>query len=147
VALVGGACNAEREELILHYGFGGNLWPEVYSLVWYRSKHGGGFILGSMGAFLVLESAEHANMRGKTPYCRVSGVVGQHTSRTAAGAITDAIRHAWKDLRDTSSAGQLGVISGATGISRLVQEELAALGAIDLYERHFIDPALDFPVS
>jgi 3-oxoacyl-[acyl-carrier-protein] synthase II len=132
VALVGGACNAEREELLLQYAFGGrHLWPEVYGPVWSRSKHGGGFILGSMGVFLVLESAEHANMRGKTPYCRISGVVGQHASRTAAGAVTDAIRHAWKDLGDTSSAGQLGVISGATGISRLAKEELAALGAID----------------
>ena len=60
VFLVGGALNAEREDLLLGYELGRNLWPHDYKPVWSRKTDGGGFIPGSAGAFLVLESREHA---------------------------------------------------------------------------------------
>ena len=59
IALVGGAQNSERKEMLLLYEFARyNLTGEFHP-VWERGEHPG-FALGSMGAFLVLESSDHA---------------------------------------------------------------------------------------
>ncbi|MCU0731753.1 MAG: beta-ketoacyl-ACP synthase [Hyphomonas sp.] len=84
VFLVGGALNAEREDLLLGYELGRNLWPNDYKPVWSRKTEGGGFIPGSAGAFLVLESREHAEARGRKPYARVRDVVTDR--RRASGS-------------------------------------------------------------
>ena len=59
IALVGGAQNAERKEMLMLYAFGGFALKGPFRPVWERSAQPG-FALGSMGAFLVLESAAHA---------------------------------------------------------------------------------------
>ena len=51
VFLVGGALNAEREDLLLSYELGRNLWPHDYKPVWSRKADGGGFIPGSVVRF------------------------------------------------------------------------------------------------
>jgi 3-oxoacyl-[acyl-carrier-protein] synthase II len=119
VALVGGACNAERWDLILHYGFGQNIWTENYRPVWHRTKGRGGFLMGSMGVFLILESAIHARKRGKTPYCQVAGAVARHGKRRSG-----------TELQQKIQPHRLGVMSGTTGLSWLVQEEEEILNAI-----------------
>jgi 3-oxoacyl-[acyl-carrier-protein] synthase II len=129
VALVGGACNAERWDLILHHGFGQNIWTENYRPVWHRTKGRGGFIIGSMGVFLILESAVHARKRGKAPYCRVAGAVARHGERRA-GASKEQMLNAWTELQQKIQPDRLGVMSGTTGLSRLVQEEEGVLNAI-----------------
>src|SRR5438105_4416663 len=55
IALVGGAYNAERLDIILHYLVDGCLWQGEPAGIWARAGKGGGMALGSMGAFLVLE--------------------------------------------------------------------------------------------
>src|SRR3954470_12045319 len=65
IALVGGAHNGERKDLVLLYDAGGHMLRGDFAPVWDRKK--GGMALGSLGAFLVLESAEHAKARGAKP--------------------------------------------------------------------------------
>ena len=57
IFLVGGAYNAERPDVLLIYEMGGFLWKQAYRPVWDRPAEGGGMILGSGAAFLVLEFA------------------------------------------------------------------------------------------
>ncbi len=49
--------------------------------VWERSPKGG-FALGSLGAFLVLESREHASARGAKPLAKLSMVVAERADRS-----------------------------------------------------------------
>src|SRR5438874_10763094 len=46
------------------------------------------FALGSAGAFLVIESREHAEARGAKPYARLSNVVADLAHRKHPGEIT-----------------------------------------------------------
>src|SRR5512139_1384743 len=64
LALVGGSHNGEREDLLLLYDAGGHLLRGAFQPVWER-KHG--MVLGSLGAFLVLEARSHAETRGARP--------------------------------------------------------------------------------
>lgn len=129
VALVGGAFNAERMDLLLLYGFGPYMWRHAYQPVWFRSENGGGCILGTMAAFLVFEAAEHAVARGASPWCRVSGVAARHTRREQ-GDVTESLEQAWTELELLHTAGPAGIISGATGVSPTTEEEMVALASL-----------------
>src|SRR6195256_2275090 len=74
IALVGGAQNSERKEMLMLYEFGGFALKHPFRPVWERIAHPG-FALGSMGAFLVLESAEHARARDAKPLARLAPIV------------------------------------------------------------------------
>ena len=54
--LVGGAYIAERVDMMMLMEFGHTLWTGDYGPVWSREDSDGGMIMGSAGAFLVLES-------------------------------------------------------------------------------------------
>jgi 3-oxoacyl-[acyl-carrier-protein] synthase II len=122
IFLVGGAYNAERPDVLLIYEMGGFLWKKPYAPVWNRPASGGGMILGSGACFLVLESREHAASRGVKPLAAVAGVASDR-SRRRPGSVEQSLH---------ALAGQLGakpdaVISGATGIRGITEEEQAAL--------------------
>ena len=57
IALVGGAHNGERQDMLLLYDAGGHMLRGRIPPVWERSRRGG-MALGSLGAFLVLEVAQ-----------------------------------------------------------------------------------------
>ncbi|GAB4348338.1 MAG: beta-ketoacyl-ACP synthase [Oricola sp.] len=64
-ALVGAAYNAEHPDMLLGYELGHYLSRGGWAPVWDRAGlEGGGIVSGSGGAFLVLESREHAERRG-----------------------------------------------------------------------------------
>ena len=85
---VGGAHNGERKDLLMLYEFGGCNLKDQYAPVWERGPKGG-FALGSLGAFLVLESSAHARVRGAKPRARLSRVLSDrpHPEPGAAGAL------------------------------------------------------------
>src|SRR5262249_56812069 len=87
LALVGGSHNGEREDLLLLYDAGGHMLRGALQPVWERAK---GMVLGSLGAFLVLEARGHAEARNAKPLARLSGVLSERSSRPA-GAITAAL--------------------------------------------------------
>ena len=80
--------------------------------MWERAANPG-FALGSMGAFLVLESAAHARARGAKPLARLAGVVRAHP--TASPARDGRWTNCGDALARVQRAGA-AFISGATGV-------------------------------
>jgi 3-oxoacyl-[acyl-carrier-protein] synthase II len=65
---------------MLIYEFAGLNWKVAHVPVWQRGPHGG-FALGSLGAFLALESRDHAARRGAGAVARLSAVLAHRTKR------------------------------------------------------------------
>jgi 3-oxoacyl-[acyl-carrier-protein] synthase II len=127
IALVGGAQNAERKEMLMLYEFGGYTLKGKFHPVWDRAAQPG-FALGSMGAFLVLEAAKHARARGAKPLARLAAVVSARSDRQP-GAAAAMLEKLWKALPGLGA--DYAVISGASGAGPATAEErsfLAALG-------------------
>ena len=128
IALVGGAYNAERSEVIMHYVLGHKLTHERHSHVWERAAAGGGMELGTIGAFLVLEEKQHALARGVKPYARLASVASDHAKR-ASGAVTKTLEDMWAGIAPQINAASAAVISGATGVEPGTSEERAFLAS------------------
>lgn len=124
--LVGGALNGEREDLLLGYELGQNLWAHPFAPVWQRKAAGGGFVPGSAGAFLVIEAASHARARGARAYARIPAVVSDRSRRTP-GAVKETLGRLMGRLAGHLDGGALAVLSGASGVEPATAEELAFL--------------------
>ncbi len=127
--LVGGAFSAERLDMILLIeAIQGHALGE-WTPIWSRdSEHtGGGMILGSIGAFLVLESRAHAEARGARIHATIDAVGGDRGSREEGrfekrlGLLAEAA--------GTPSADQAIIYSGTTGFPELAARERAFLDA------------------
>jgi 3-oxoacyl-[acyl-carrier-protein] synthase II len=123
IFLVGGSYNAERADLLLVYELGGFLWKSPFASVWERPAQGGGFILGSGAAFLVMESREHAAARSAKPLAAVADVKADRTRRRP-GDVAASIAKMWSDAGASANAA---VLSGATGVKGITEEEQGAL--------------------
>jgi 3-oxoacyl-[acyl-carrier-protein] synthase II len=126
IALVGGAQNSERKEMLLLYEFAQYNLTKEFQPVWARHAHPG-FALGSMGAFLVLESRSHAEGRGAKPLARLAGVVNARSDRKP-GDVAATLGRLWDEIAPAGGKGG-AVISGATGVEPATSEERAILGA------------------
>ncbi len=122
IVLVGGSYNAERPDVLLIYEMGGFLWKKPYRPVRERPADGGGMILGSGACFLVLESRDHAAARGAKPLAALAGVASDR-ARRRPGSVEQALRALSKQLGGKPDV----VISGATGVKAITEEEQAAL--------------------
>jgi 3-oxoacyl-[acyl-carrier-protein] synthase II len=124
IALVGGAQNAERKEMLLLYEFAKHNLTEDFQPVWARNDRPG-FAMGSMGAFLVLEGSDSAQARGAKPIARLASVVNARSTRKA-GDVTATLARLWDKVgADPSKRGAF--ISGATGLEPATSEERAFL--------------------
>ena len=127
IALVGGAHNGERPDLLMLYEFGDLSLKNKYAPVWERGEKGG-FALGSLGAFLVIEAREHAQARGAKPLARLTAVLSDRTKR-APGTVNAALTRLWDKIKAKVKTGHAAVLSGATGANPATAEERAFLGA------------------
>jgi 3-oxoacyl-[acyl-carrier-protein] synthase II len=151
IALVGGAHNGEREDLLMLYEFAGQALKDRFAPVWERSGNPG-FALGSLGAFLVIEASEHAQARGAKPLARLSAVVSDRSNRQP-GAVTTALTGLWDKIKDKVKPGHAAVLSGATGAEPATAEERAflaehgdlAVRATGSYLGHGLEP--QFPMN
>lgn len=128
VALVGGSHNGEREDLLLLYDAGGHMLRTPFQPVWERTERNG-MVLGSLGAFLVLEARGHAEARNAKPLARLSQVISERSARPA-GAVGAALARMWGSLEPRLASGRLAVISGATGAEPATGEERAWLASL-----------------
>ena len=124
--LVGGAFSAERLDMILLIeavqGHVVGDWQPLWSR---KPENGGGMILGSVGAFLVLESREHAEARGARIYATIDTIGGDRGNRTDGSMET-------RLAALSASAGEIDaaatvVFSGTTGFHDLAAREKAFL--------------------
>lgn len=125
IALVGASHNAERLDQIMLYEFGGYNLKEKFVPVWERAPKGG-FALGSMGAFLVIEARRHAEARGAQGLARLNAVVSEH-SRRQVGQVTGTLARMWDEVTSKIGSSGVAVISGATGAEPATSEERAFL--------------------
>jgi 3-oxoacyl-[acyl-carrier-protein] synthase II len=75
---------------------------------------------------MVLEAREHAAARGATPLARVTGVAAERTRR-GRGDVDAALTRLWEAVGPGPEAV---VVSGATGVASVTEEERAALDAL-----------------
>ena len=127
IALVGGAHNGERPDLFMLYEFGGLNLKEHFAPVWERGTPGG-FALGSLGAFLVIEGRDYAEARGAKPLARLTAVFSDRSKR-APGSVTAALTKLWDKVKNKIKAGHAAVLSGATGSEPATAEERSFLEA------------------
>lgn len=130
--LVGGALNAEREDLLLGYEIGHNLWRGPFKPVQQRAGQGGGFIPGSVGAFLILESRAHAEARGAKAYARLTSIMTDYTARKE-GDVARALTQIFERILPHIDTGRLPVWGGASGVEPVTTEELAFLDLLPAY--------------
>jgi 3-oxoacyl-[acyl-carrier-protein] synthase II len=130
VSLVGGAYNGTRWDLVLLFKLGTPLLEAPFKPVWDRGPKGA-LALGAMGAFVVIESADHAKKRGAKPIARLASVQSSRnmrnpgeTEHTLGGEI-EAVLPALKKDRAV-------VISGASGAEPATAEEKKVLEGLGL---------------
>ena len=151
IALVGGAFNSERPDMMMLYEFGDFNLKDRFVPVWERSKKPG-FALGSLGAFLVIEAREHAEKRGANALARLKAVLSDR-SRREAGGVTAGLGRLWDKIKQSLKPGHVALLSGATGAAPATGEERAfleahgdlAVRATGTYLGHGMEP--QFPMN
>jgi 3-oxoacyl-[acyl-carrier-protein] synthase II len=134
VTLVGGAYHATRWDLLLIFEQSGSALKDHFAPVWDRGPHGG-LALANMGAFLVLESRQHAQARGARPRARLAAI-GADRNRRQGGEIEATLRREWNAIVPAVDRPQAAVISGATGLEPATSAERAVLSEIGLPVRN-----------
>jgi 3-oxoacyl-[acyl-carrier-protein] synthase II len=127
--LVGGAYIAERADMTMLWEFGHTLWPGEQGPVWERKDSDGGMVMGSAGAFLVLESKEHAEARGARPYARIDSVVAGRCKRQD-GAAKQSAQGLLEQIAERLPEGPLPVLTGCCGVQPQLREELEFLNGL-----------------
>jgi 3-oxoacyl-[acyl-carrier-protein] synthase II len=125
IALVGGSYNGERPDLLMIFEFANSALRDRYAPVWERGDKGG-VAIGSLGAFLVIESADYAKARGAKPLAKLSAVLSERAKR-APGAITASLGRLWDKIKGKIKADHAAVLSGASGGAPATAEERAFL--------------------
>ncbi len=124
--LVGGAFSAERIDIMLLIeaiqGHARGGWQPLWSR---QPQDGGGMILGSVGAFLMLESRAHAEARGAKVYATIDAIEGDRGSRDE-GKLEARLGRLLEDGRSLAAADTV-IFSGTTGFHDLAAREKAVL--------------------
>ncbi|MFT0860166.1 beta-ketoacyl-ACP synthase [Ancylobacter sp. G4_0304] len=135
IALVGGAYNAERRDMLLLFALKRLAMMAPWSPVLAAAK---GIPTGSAGAFLVLESPEHATARGATPIAKLSGVWSERAQRSEPGAVEAKIEELVSVARGGNDAAT-AVLSAACGAPEPTLAETAVLERSGLPVRSVTD--------
>ena len=130
ISLVGGAYNGTRWDLVLLFKLGTPLLEGPFKPVWDRGPQGA-IALAGMGAFLVLESREHAEKRGAKPVARLAAVLSSRNERKPGDAET-TLRAEWSEIAGRVSKDETVVISGASRAAPATSEEHKVLSEVGL---------------
>jgi 3-oxoacyl-[acyl-carrier-protein] synthase II len=134
LTLVGGSYHGTRWDVLLAFELGGVVLKDRFAPVWDRGPKGG-IAFATMGAFLVLESREHALARGATARARISPVYSDRNPRHADEAEV-ALRRQWDAIAPRVDRAHAAVISGASGLEPATSAELHVLKHIGLPVRN-----------
>ncbi|WP_162652554.1 beta-ketoacyl-ACP synthase [Lentilitoribacter sp. Alg239-R112] len=123
--LVGGAFVAEREDVLFIFEAINELEKTPIRPFWQRKGEQGGIALGTAGAFLILESREHAEARGAKIYAQLDNVAGDCGPRNDK-ALQSRIDYLCESTQATNDTETL-VISGASGAREISNQERTLL--------------------
>jgi 3-oxoacyl-[acyl-carrier-protein] synthase II len=129
ISLVGGSFNAERKDVLLLFESGGHALKAPFAPVFERGAGAGGLAIGTLGAFLVLESRDSATARNAKPLARLTSVQSDRVRRQP-GAVSGALARMWKTIAPQIDSGRAAVISGASGSALATAEEQAWLSSV-----------------
>ncbi|MCC2112723.1 MAG: beta-ketoacyl-ACP synthase [Hyphomicrobiales bacterium] len=131
VFLVGGAYNGPRPDMMFFLALGNYLYSgtEVVPL-WQRLGRTDGVVCGSMGAFLTIESREHAEARGAHIYAKLEEVVADRGRRDDAGDVAKRVDEQIAVLDRIAGDRPIGLISAASGAGPALDYELAMIRKI-----------------
>lgn len=130
LTLVGGAYNGTRWDLVLLFRLGTPLLEAPFKPVWDRGPNGS-LALAVMGAFVVMESREHAQKRGAKPIARLVSVQSSRNLRQPGESektLREEIGAAMGAMKKDSAV----VISGASGAEPATSEEKKVLADLGL---------------
>jgi 3-oxoacyl-[acyl-carrier-protein] synthase II len=130
VTLVGGASYGARWDHLLCFEFVGAPLKDKFASVWDR-RPDGGIAYASLGAFLVLESAEHARARGARPHARIAAIRSDR-NRRARGEIEATLRRQLETIAPEVNRASAAVLSGATGLEPATSAERHVLEDVGL---------------
>jgi 3-oxoacyl-[acyl-carrier-protein] synthase II len=134
LTLVGGAYNGTRWDVLLIFEEAGVLLKGAFAPVWDRGPQGG-IVLGNMGAFLVLESRDHAQARGARARARILSICSDR-NRRQPGDIESTLHRQWDTIAAQVDRAHAAVISGAAGLEPATSAERAVLKDIGLPVRN-----------
>jgi 3-oxoacyl-[acyl-carrier-protein] synthase II len=151
IALVGGAYNGERKDALIYYEFAGHILKRRFAPVWERRPEGG-FALASLGAFLVIETRQHAQARGVEPIARISAVLAARSDRHG-DALAANLESMWDQVSGQVRPDQCAIVSGASGAEPATAQEQKflsrhpqfAVRASGSYIGHALEP--QFPMN
>ena len=148
--LVGAAYQTEHPDMLLGFELGGYLHRGPHASVWKRAgMEGGGVVSGSGAAFLVLESRDHAAVRGRKAYAELGKIASGRARRGTAlePALEAMLQEMGADKADL-------VVSGASGAHEPTAAEAAVLQRLGLPVRgwstlagHLRDAQFPFSVA
>src|ERR1051325_3999438 len=127
ITLVGGSYNSVRLDALMLYSFDDYCLTGEFAPVWERGEKGG-FALGSIGAFIVVEGRAHAQARGAKPIARLSAAASGYSNRTAPHGIENQLERLWTRIAPALRPGGAAVISGAAGGALATAAERQFLG-------------------
>jgi 3-oxoacyl-[acyl-carrier-protein] synthase II len=119
IMLVGGSYNGERPDVLLLIEFGGYNLKGRFAPVWQRGPDGG-LAIGSLGAFVVVESRDSAEKRGAKCLARLAAVLSDRSHRKP-GDIEATLAKMWDRL--APEAAGTALISGTPGTEPATSEE------------------------
>ena len=122
--LVGGAFNAERRDMLLLMEAGGMLSHGAFQPVLARKGAASGMILGSMAAFLHLETRSTAEARGATIFADIAAIATDQCRRDKAGQVAASLAGV---MTKVGTASQLIATSSGAAV---MAEELQAFAAV-----------------
>ena len=120
--LVGGAFISERLDIMMVVEAVQGLGKDPKAPFWADDGQATGMHLGTSGAFLVLESLDHAKARGAHIYSRLDAVLGDRGSRDEGRMETRLTRLA-DETGATEDGADTMVFCGATGFPDLSSRE------------------------
>lgn len=124
--LAGGAFISERLDMLMVMEAVQGLGKDPAAPFWNSDGTANGMNLGTSGAFLVLESLEHAQARGAHIYARLDAVLGDRGPRDN-GRMEQRLARLADDTGATVSSPDAVVFSGASGFPELGAREKAFL--------------------
>jgi 3-oxoacyl-[acyl-carrier-protein] synthase II len=134
MTLVGGAYHGARWDVLLAFDLGGVPMKDTFKPVWDRGPNGS-VAFGVTGAFMVLESRQHAQKRGARPYGKLATVQSDRNLRRE-GEVEASLRRQWEKIAPTVDRDHAVVISGATGLEPATSSELRVLREVGLPVRN-----------